>query len=99
MASYFCYSVWLTAFVYPIVAHAIWSHNGFLSASNINPLWGMGMIDFSGSGVVHVTGGATALFATMILGPRRGRFYDNRGGSTRKACTLSRPLCGSSGTK
>jgi Amt family ammonium transporter len=79
MASYFFYSLWLTAFVYPVVAHAIWSHNGFLSAFNVNPLWGTGMIDFAGSGVVHVTGGATALFATMVLGPRKGRFYDNRG--------------------
>jgi Amt family ammonium transporter len=84
MGSYFCYSVWLTAFVYPVVAHAIWSNNGFLSAFNIDPLWGTGMIDFAGSGVVHVTGGATALFATMVLGPRKGRFYDNRGNPLEK---------------
>ena len=84
MAAYFCYSVWMTAFVFPVVAHAVWSSNGFLSASNVEPLWGTGMIDFSGSGVVHTTGGATALFATMVLGPRRGRFYDNRGNPLRK---------------
>jgi Amt family ammonium transporter len=79
MAAYLCYSVVLTGFLYPVVAHSIWSENGFLSAFNENPFLGVGVLDFAGSGVVHMTGGSTALFATMILGPRKGRFYDSRG--------------------
>ena len=79
MSAYLCYSVILTGFVYPVVAHSIWSNNGFLSASNADPFLGIGMVDFAGSGVVHMTGGSTAVFATMILGPRKGRFYDARG--------------------
>lgn len=65
--------------VYPVICHSIWSPNGFLSAFSPDPLWGVGMIDFAGSGVVHTTGGITALFATIILGPRRGRFHDEEG--------------------
>eukprot|EP00591_Stephanopyxis_turris_P000846 CAMPEP_0195515732 /NCGR_PEP_ID=MMETSP0794_2-20130614/6701_1 /TAXON_ID=515487 /ORGANISM="Stephanopyxis turris, Strain CCMP 815" /LENGTH=585 /DNA_ID=CAMNT_0040644205 /DNA_START=127 /DNA_END=1884 /DNA_ORIENTATION=+ len=79
MTAYLCYSVALTGFIYPVVVHAVWSPNGFLSPLNANKLWGSGMIDFSGSGVVHITGGVTALVATKILGSRRGRFYDSRG--------------------
>ncbi|CAB9512990.1 Ammonium transporter 1 member [Seminavis robusta] len=79
MAAYLGYSVLLGGFVYPVVAHSAWSANGFLSATALEPMWGVGMIDFAGSGVVHLTGGTTALFATMILGPRRGRFHDDTG--------------------
>lgn len=80
MAAYLCYSVTLTGFVYPVIVHAIWSNNGFLSPTNENNRFlGSGVIDFAGSGVVHTTGGLTALIATFILGPRQGRFYDERG--------------------
>jgi Amt family ammonium transporter len=79
MVAYLCYSLFLTGLVYPVVAHSIWSNNGFLSAFSADPLWGIGCIDFAGSGVVHLTGGTTALIATYILGARKGRFYDSRG--------------------
>jgi hypothetical protein len=63
---YLCYSVILTGFVYPIVAHSVWSRYGFLSHENAKPLFGVGVLDFAGGGVVHLTGGLTALFATMV---------------------------------
>lgn len=82
MIAYLCYSLVLTGLVYPIVVRAIWSQYGFLNFRN-GQLFGeerqVGMIDFAGGGVVHVTGGITALLATKILGPRKGRFYDYRG--------------------
>lgn len=79
MAAYLCYSLVLTGFVYPIVVHHIWSSNGMLSAFSADPYGGIGVIDFAGSGVVHLTGGATSLIATYILGARKGRFHDSRG--------------------
>ena len=84
MSAYLCYSLFLTGFVYPVVVHAIWNSAGFLSAFNDNPVRGVGMIDFAGSGVVHMTGGATALVAAIILGPRIGRFYDEDGNTLAK---------------
>lgn len=79
MAAYLCYSIVVTGVLYPVVCHAVWSPQGFLNAHNLDPLWGVGVIDFAGSSVVHLTGGSIALVATYALGPRRGRFYDNRG--------------------
>lgn len=79
MAAYLCYSIAVTSVLYPVVCHAVWSPQGFLNAHSLNPLWGVGVIDFAGSSVVHLTGGTIALVATYALGPRRGRFYDSRG--------------------
>lgn len=79
MVAYLCYSVFLSGIIYPLVVHWFWSDNGFLSPFAKDPFQGIGCIDFAGSGVVHVTGGFTALIATSILGPRRGRFHDSRG--------------------
>jgi len=79
MAAYLLYSAFLVGLIYPIVAHAFWSSNGFLSNTATDPLWGSGAIDLAGSGPVHMTGGVTALVAAIILGPRIGRFYDEDG--------------------
>lgn len=79
MTAYLGYSTFLVGFVYPILAHAFWSPNGFLANHGKEPLWGSGAIDLAGSGPVHMTGGVTALVAALILGPRIGRFYDKNG--------------------
>lgn len=79
MQAYLCYSVMLTGLVYPVVVRSIWSGSGFLTAFTDDPFRGVGVVDFAGSGVVHMTGGATALVAAIILGPRKGRFYDEDG--------------------
>lgn len=84
MQAYIAYSLFLTAFVYPVVVYAIWGSNGALTAFNSDPMLGVGMVDFAGSGVVHMTGGFTALIAAAVLGPRKGRFYDADGNALEK---------------
>ena len=50
MSAYLCYSFFLTAFVYPVIVHSIWSANGFLSgfAPVEKRFQGVGVIDFAG---------------------------------------------------
>jgi ammonium transporter, Amt family len=91
MSAYLCYSIFLSAFVYPVVAHSIWDDNGFMSAF-LQPVEdrfnGIGMIDFAGSGVVHTVGGVTSLIAAIILGPRIGRFHDADGNRLEEPVTF-----------
>jgi len=79
MAAYLCYSVFLCGWVYPVSARMIWSEYGYLSAFAKTPFLDTGVVDFAGCGVVHCTGGMTALVAARMLGARKGRFFDARG--------------------
>lgn len=62
-----------------MVAHWAWSDGGWASPAldDGSALFGCGVIDFAGSGVVHMTGGMAALVGTFILGPRVGRFNED----------------------
>ncbi|KAJ9176513.1 hypothetical protein P3X46_011819 [Hevea brasiliensis] len=73
--SYLVYSSFLTGLVYPIVSHWFWSSDGWASPGRAeNLLFGSGVIDFAGSGVVHLVGAIAGFWGAMIEGPRIGRF-------------------------
>src|SRR5664279_1046439 len=55
--------IWAT-FVYDPVAHWVWGTGGWLH--------NLGALDFAGGTVVHITSGASALVAAMMLGKRVG---------------------------
>ncbi len=68
--AYIMYSIFLTAFVYPVFGSWAWGSlykgDGWLE--------GLGFIDFAGSTVVHSVGGWGALAGAMVIGPRLGRY-------------------------
>merc|ERR1719229_1513001 len=76
--AYFVYTLALTTWVYPVVVHWMWSNTGWLSPFNDNPAINGGVIDFAGSGVVHMVGGWSGLWGAYFLGPRHMRFDENK---------------------
>lgn len=80
--AYFIYSVIITSIIYPVVVHWVWSEDGFMcnwhADVDTEPFVAdsKNLIDFAGSGVVHLTGGICALVGAIFTGPRIGRFPD-----------------------
>lgn len=70
--SYCIYSGIISALIYPIEAHWIWSSDGWL--------YQLGFHDLSGSCAIHMVGGISALVGATILGPRIGKFTKTKDG-------------------
>lgn len=68
-SAYLLYTPFITGFIYPIVTHWVWSGQGWLG--------NLGYLDFAGSGVVHLVGGAAALAGVIVIGPRLGKYDEN----------------------
>jgi len=63
--SFFAFAIVFTGFVYPVQGYWKWG-GGWLD--------GIGFLDFAGSGIVHLAGGAAALAGVLLLGARRGKY-------------------------
>jgi Amt family ammonium transporter len=66
-AVYVIFAVVFAGLIYPMVGHWIWG-GGWLTD--------LGMQDFAGSTVVHLSGAMAALAGTLLLGPRLGKYDD-----------------------
>src|SRR6478735_4123115 len=58
---------------YPLFAAWTWG-GGWLSQLGNSAHWGLGYVDFAGSGVVHAVGGVAAVAGATVLGARIGTF-------------------------
>ncbi|CAK0739452.1 hypothetical protein CVIRNUC_001167 [Coccomyxa viridis] len=79
--AYALYAFFLTAWVYPVLTHWVWTTSGWASPTrlaSLGPLFiGSGVYDTVGSGAVHMMGGVAGLAGAWVAGPRRGRFDAN----------------------
>lgn len=63
------FSLLWTILVYNPVCHWVWGAGGWLR--------GLGVLDFAGGLVVHLSCGAAALAAVLVIGPRKGHGHEN----------------------
>jgi hypothetical protein len=82
--AYFFYSFFMAAWVYPIIVHSVWSVNGWANMNRANGplLFQRGVIDFAGSGAVHMVGGEETVPGTLFSEPFWGgslSFFHRKG--------------------
>ncbi|XP_055928659.1 putative ammonium transporter 3 [Argiope bruennichi] len=68
--SAYCIYSFLNTFIYCLPAGWIWADEGFLNH--------LGIVDIAGCCPVHLVGGASALVAAAMVGPRNGRYEEGR---------------------
>lgn len=86
LAGYSAFVMFIAALMYPVSVRLTWG-GGFLS--KLEPPFR----DFGGSGVVHMMAGFASLVGCIVVGPRLGRWDENKGSDfvPRNVSTL---LCG-----
>ncbi|MCZ7583156.1 MAG: ammonium transporter [Deltaproteobacteria bacterium] len=63
-SSYILFMILFSLFIYAPLAHMTWHPDGILR--------NLGVLDFAGGTVVHMSAGLAALAGALVLGPRRG---------------------------
>mmetsp|Transcript_4684 Transcript_4684/g.13559 ORF Transcript_4684/g.13559 Transcript_4684/m.13559 type:complete len:461 (+) Transcript_4684:52-1434(+) len=75
------YAVVMSSVIYPIVAHWAWSRTGIFKYEEggaWRSLAGPVVVDFAGSGMVHLVGGVSALVGAVVVGPRWERWVPSK---------------------
>ncbi|MGE5699474.1 MAG: ammonium transporter [Deltaproteobacteria bacterium] len=68
-STYLVFTILWALLVYNPVAHWVWGTGGWLR--------NLGVLDFAGGTVVHITAGVSALAAALVVGKRRGYGVEN----------------------
>src|SRR5262245_50189609 len=86
----FCiFSLFVGGFIYPVFGGWVWG-GGWLAQLGYRAGLGHGAVDYAGSGVVHLQGGALALITAILIGPRIGKY--NKDGSINPIKAHSLPM-------
>jgi Amt family ammonium transporter len=70
--AFLVFAVIMTSFIYPI--QGFWNWGGGLLTGDE---FGIGYVDFAGSGTVHLCGAVAALAGVLLLGARKGKYGPN----------------------
>ena len=76
LKSFAIFSILIGGFIYPMFGSWVWG-GGWLAQLGYRLGLGHGAVDFAGSGVVHLQGGALALVTAWLIGPRIGKFDEH----------------------
>ncbi|HYQ46029.1 MAG TPA: ammonium transporter [Polyangiaceae bacterium] len=74
----FCiFSIFVGGLIYPLFGNWVWG-GGWLAQIGYRLGFGHGAVDYAGSGVVHLQGGALAVITAWMLGPRIGKYVNGQ---------------------
>ncbi len=74
--AFLLFAVVMTAVIYPLEGSWTWGQKLVFGLYSLGDN-GFGFVDFAGSGIVHMAGGAAALAGVLILGARKGKYGKN----------------------
>lgn len=78
---YVVYSILISLIIYPIEGHWTWGGGWLMNGADDSFMmrtFGVTFHDFAGSAVVHSVGGVLAFVGAMALGPRIGKYDNNK---------------------